>query len=83
MSKPVINWYKRLSLSHQLIVNLIARSIQFYLVLLLIDFVSRENIRHVLWIRLVTVLTGGLLMTLFLDGKKIKLLVKRHDGQQG
>jgi hypothetical protein len=83
MSKPVINWYNQLSLSHQLIVNLIARSIQFYLVLLLIDFVSKENIRHVLWIRLVAVLTGGLLMTLFLDPTKIKLLIKRHDGQQG
>jgi hypothetical protein len=83
MSKPVINWYNRLSLSHQLIADLIARSIQFYLVLLFIDFVSQENIKHVLWIRLVAVLTGGLLMTLFLDWKKIKLLIKRHDGQQG
>jgi len=80
MIKKLKAWYYELEVSSKILVNLLFRIVYFILLVLFMHVLMPNNTgRHSIGFRLIIIVIGATLLTVFFDWKKINTLLKKRE----
>jgi uncharacterized membrane protein len=80
MIKKLKGWYDRLEVRSKILVNLFLRIVYFILLVLLMHALMPDTEKHTVGFRLIIIVIGAVLLTIFFDWKKLKAVLKKAEG---